>query len=195
MIHRAYRSVITCYFPNPNTTFFLLGRKGWPSSEWASSECAKQTLFPVPVPSHVSMTQWTMPAEASASKILLCLFIDGRKDMFYLTMHSALLFMTQIVRKKTRCRQVMSYSFSTGRGGGGGGGGGVGGGLLLCPYSLKFQACPPRYQRPALQSRVSGQTFFSISSKGSSICTIPQTEKHTPRPLLHQSWSTGWNEK
>ena len=30
--------------------------------------------------------------------------------------------------------------------------------------------------------------LFSINSKGSFICTIPQ-------PLLHQSWSTGWNEK
>ena len=30
--------------------------------------------------------------------------------------------------------------------------------------------------------------LFPISSKGSFICTIP-------RPLLHQSWSTGWNEK
>ena len=34
-----------------------------------------------------------------------------------------------------------------------------------------------------------------INSKGSFICTIPQTGKHIPRPLLHQSWSTGWNEK
>ena len=39
-----------------------------------------------------------------------------------------------------------------------------------------------------------------ISSKGSFICTIPQTGWHIPRPLLHQSWSTGcdengWNEK
>ena len=29
--------------------------------------------------------------------------------------------------------------------------------------------------------------LLSINSKGSFICTIP-------RPLLHQSWSTGWNE-
>ena len=27
------------------------------------------------------------------------------------------------------------------------------------------------------------------------ICTIPQTGYHIPWPLLHQSWSTGWNEK
>ena len=33
-----------------------------------------------------------------------------------------------------------------------------------------------------------------ISSKGSFICIIPQTGLHIPRPLLHQSWSTGWNE-
>ena len=34
-----------------------------------------------------------------------------------------------------------------------------------------------------------------ISTKGSFICTIPQTGKHIPRSLLHQTWSTGWNEK
>ena len=33
-----------------------------------------------------------------------------------------------------------------------------------------------------------GNLLLSINSKGSFICTIPQ-------PLLHQSWSTGWNEK
>ena len=40
--------------------------------------------------------------------------------------------------------------------------------------------------------------LFSINSKGYFICTSPQTgtpQKHIPRPLLHQSWSTGWNEK
>ena len=36
---------------------------------------------------------------------------------------------------------------------------------------------------------------FPINSKGSFICTIPQTGLHIPQPLLHQSWSTGWNEK
>ena len=29
----------------------------------------------------------------------------------------------------------------------------------------------------------------SINSKGYFICTIPQTENHIPRPLLHQSWN------
>ena len=33
--------------------------------------------------------------------------------------------------------------------------------------------------------------LFPINSKGSFICTIPQTGLHIPRPLLHQSWSTG----
>ena len=33
--------------------------------------------------------------------------------------------------------------------------------------------------------------LFPINSKGSFICTIPQTGLHI---LLHQSWSTGWNE-
>ena len=37
--------------------------------------------------------------------------------------------------------------------------------------------------------------LFTINSKGSFICTIPQTGYHIPRPFLHQSWSTGWNEK
>ena len=36
--------------------------------------------------------------------------------------------------------------------------------------------------------------LITINSKGSFICTIPQTGLHIPRPLLHQSWSTGWNE-
>ena len=34
--------------------------------------------------------------------------------------------------------------------------------------------------------------IFPISSKGSFICTIPQTGYHIPRPLLHQSWSTSY---
>ena len=34
--------------------------------------------------------------------------------------------------------------------------------------------------------------LFLINSKGSFICTIPQTGLHIPRPLLYQSWSTGW---
>ena len=37
--------------------------------------------------------------------------------------------------------------------------------------------------------------LFPINSKGSFICTILQTGLHIPRPLLHQSLSTGWNEK
>ena len=41
----------------------------------------------------------------------------------------------------------------------------------------------------------SHRLLFSISSKGSFICIIPQTWWHIPRPLLHQSWGTGWNEK
>ena len=36
--------------------------------------------------------------------------------------------------------------------------------------------------------------LFPINSKGPFICTIPQTGEHIPRPLLHQSWSTGGNE-
>ena len=35
--------------------------------------------------------------------------------------------------------------------------------------------------------------LFTINSKGSFIET--QAGLHIPRPLLHQSWSTGWNEK
>ena len=37
--------------------------------------------------------------------------------------------------------------------------------------------------------------LFLISSKGSFICTMPQTGYHIPRSLLYQSWSTDWNEE
>ena len=37
--------------------------------------------------------------------------------------------------------------------------------------------------------------LFPISSEGSFICIIPQTGYYIRQPLLHQSWSTGWNEK
>ena len=36
--------------------------------------------------------------------------------------------------------------------------------------------------------------LFPISSKGYFICIILQIGQYIPRPLLHQSWSTGWNE-
>ena len=35
--------------------------------------------------------------------------------------------------------------------------GGGGAGLFTCPYPLKVQACPPRDQRLATRSRVSGR--------------------------------------
>ena len=34
--------------------------------------------------------------------------------------------------------------------------------------------------------------FFSVSSKGSFICTIPQTGKHISRPLLHLCGGSGF---
>ena len=34
---------------------------------------------------------------------------------------------------------------------------------------------------------------FPIKSKLSFTCIIPQTRYHIPRPLLNQSWNTGWN--
>ena len=82
--------------------------------------------------------------------------LTRRKEMFYLTTHSAhfiygymasdiWLRTTHIVTEETRCYH-MGYS-------------------------------------------------FPIDSKGSFICTIPQTRFHIPRPLLHQSWNTGWNVK
>ena len=37
------------------------------------------------------------------------------------------------------------------------------------------------------------ELFFSISSKGSFICTI--TQDNIPQPLLYPLWSTGWDEK
>ena len=33
--------------------------------------------------------------------------------------------------------------------------------------------------------------LFPINSKGSFICTIPQTREHIPQHLLHVSWTTG----
>ena len=50
-------------------------------------------------------------------------------------------------------------------------------------YSEKGNPLPPH------------RLLFPINSKGSFICTIPQTGYPIPQPLLHQSWSTGWNEK
>ena len=50
-------------------------------------------------------------------------------------------------------------------------------------YSEKGNPLPPH------------RLLLSINSKGSFICTIPQTGYHIPQPLVHQSWSTGWNEK
>ena len=41
----------------------------------------------------------------------------------------------------------------------------------------------------------SHRLLLSINSKGSFICIIPQTGYHILQPLLHQSWSTGWDEK
>ena len=37
--------------------------------------------------------------------------------------------------------------------------------------------------------------LFLINSKGSFVCVIPHTGSGIPRPVLHQLWSTGWNEK
>ena len=37
--------------------------------------------------------------------------------------------------------------------------------------------------------------LFPSNSKGSFICTIPQTGLHIPQPLLHQSWLEHWLER
>ena len=42
-------------------------------------------------------------------------------------------------------------------------------------------------------SQFMGYTFW-LAAKGGFIFTIPLTGEHIPQPLLHQSWSTGWNE-
>ena len=73
----------------------------------------------------------------------------------------------------------------------GGAGGGGGAELFTRPYPLKVQSRPPHDQRLATQSRVSGgkdysdsekgnplpphRLLLSSNSKGSFICTIPQT--------------------
>ena len=54
---------------------------------------------------------------------------------------------------------------------------------MVKDHSARGNPCPPH-----------GLLFLS-NSKGSFICTIPQTGYHIPQPFLHQSWSTGWNEK
>ena len=41
---------------------------------------------------------------------------------------------------------------------------------------------------------LSHELLLPINSKGSFICMLPQTGLHIPRLLVHQSWSTGWNE-
>ena len=45
----------------------------------------------------------------------------------------------------------------------GGGGGGNWAKPFYCPYPLKVQACPPRDQRLATQSRVSWQDVLPIT--------------------------------
>ena len=62
--------------------------------------------------------------------------------------------------------------------------------ICLTPYNRKDHSDSER-GNPLPPHRL----LFPINSKGSFICTIPQTGLHIPRPLLHQSWSTGWNEK
>ena len=37
--------------------------------------------------------------------------------------------------------------------------------------------------------------LFPVSSKGSFICTFPQTGQHISQPLMDQLWTTGWNGK
>ena len=37
--------------------------------------------------------------------------------------------------------------------------------------------------------------LFSICSKGFFYASSHRQDKHIPWPLLHQSWSTNWNEK
>ena len=65
------------------------------------------------------------------------------------------------LRPKINSYRLVSVRVRSDDGGGGGGGDGGGGELLTRPYPLKVQAYPPRYQRPALPSRVSGQHDWS----------------------------------
>ena len=53
-------------------------------------------------------------------------------------------------------------------------------------YSVSEKGNPP----PPLHG-----LLFAISNKGYFKGNIQQTELHTPRSLLYQSWRTGWNEK
>ena len=57
-------------------------------------------------------------------------------------------------------------------------------------YGIRYMV-----KNPSDSERGNPLLLFPISSKDSFICIIPQTGYHISWPLLHQSWSTGWNEK
>ena len=60
--------------------------------------------------------------------------------------------------------------------------------LYVVRHMVKFHSDSERGNPLPLLHEI----LFSISSKGAFICIITQTGYHIPRPLLHQSWSTGW---
>ena len=103
--------------------------------------------------------------------------IKGRKEMFYLTTHSThfsygymasdiWLRTILIVRKETRCNHI-GYSFRLGNRE-------QGNGIYvsISKYGSDTPVTRPETDKAGLSSR---DRFFPISSKGSFICTIPQT--------------------
>ena len=104
------------------------------------------------------------------------LFFDVRvlstreREMFYLTTHSTHFiygYMAGIRRKETFYLTILFTVISYG-----------------IRYMVKDHSDSEK-ENPLPPHRL---LLLSINSKGSFICTIP-------RPSLHQSWSTGWNEK
>ena len=98
----------------------------------------------------------------------------GRKEMFYLTTHS-----THFIYDYMEGNVLFNDALNT---------------FYLRLYDVRHMVKNHSdWERgnPLTPHRL----LFPISSKGSFICIIPQTGWRIPRPLLHQSWSTGWNEK
>ena len=94
----------------------------------------------------------------------------GRKEMFYLTKHS-----THFIYGYMDGRKYFIYDTFYLR-------------LYGVRYMVKDHSDNER-GNPLLPHGL----LFTIGSNGYFIGIIPQTGWHIPRPLLHQSWSTGWN--
>ena len=66
--------------------------------------------------------------------------------------------------------------------------------FLICLYGIGLTVKDHSYSERGNPLPPLHGLLFQISRKWSFICTTPQTGYHIPWSLLHQSWSTGWNE-